>query len=225
MKLHKKIFIVALFAIAMAYLESAVVVYLRELYYPNGFTFPLKLIPGKILIIELGREFATIIMLLTVAMMAGKVFIEKVSYFLFSFGVWDIFYYLWLKLLIDWPDSFLTDDLLFLIPVPWISPVLAPVLVSIVFISFSLLALKKIESGFRIKFDKINFVLVLFGVVFIITSFAWNFEKRLNSVSPVDFNWMIFICGLVFMSVGLFRFSDTENNNKSISRKDAETQS
>lgn len=225
MKLHKKIFIVALFAIAMAYLESAVVVYLRELYYPNGFTFPLKLIPGKILIIELGREFATIIMLLTVAMMAGKVFIEKVSYFLFSFGVWDIFYYLWLKLLIDWPDSFLTDDLLFLIPVPWISPVLAPVLVSIVFISFSLLALKKIESGFRIKFDKINFVLVLFGVVFIITSFAWNFEKRLNSVSPVDFNWMIFIFGLVLMSIGLFRFSDTENNNKSISRKDAETQS
>ncbi|MCL6494853.1 MAG: hypothetical protein K6T54_08770, partial [Ignavibacterium sp.] len=89
MKLLTKILIVASFAIAMAYLESAVVVYLRELYYPDGFTFPLKLISEKILIIELGRELATIIMLLTVAMIAGKVFAERVAYFLFSFGVWD----------------------------------------------------------------------------------------------------------------------------------------
>lgn len=225
MKLHTKILIVASFAIAMAYLESAVVVYLRELYYPDGFTFPLKLISEKILLIELGREFATIIMLLTVAMIAGKIFAERVSYFLLSFGVWDIFYYLWLKVFINWPDSLLTDDLLFLIPVPWISPVLAPVLVSIVFITFSILALKKVEVGFRIKFDKINFLLILFGVVLILLSFIWDFEKRLNSVSPVEFMWLIFICGLVLMSLGLFRFGDKKNNEESISRKDAETQS
>lgn len=225
MKLHTKILIVASFAIAMAYLESAVVVYLRELYYPDGFTFPLKLISEKILLIELGREFATIIMLLTVAMIAGKIFAERISYFLLSFGVWDIFYYLWLKVFINWPDSLLTDDLLFLIPVPWISPVLAPVLVSIVFITFSILALKKVEVGFRIKSDKINFVLILFGVVLILLSFVWDFEKRLNSVSPVEFMWLIFICGLVLMSLGLFRFDDKKNNEESISRKDAETQS
>jgi hypothetical protein len=225
MKLHTKILIVASFAIAMAYLESAVVVYLRELYYPDGFTFPLKLISEKILLIELGREFATIIMLLTVAMIAGKIFAERVSYFLLSFGVWDIFYYLWLKVFIKWPDSLLTDDLLFLIPVPWISPVLAPVLVSIIFITFSILALKKVEVGFRIKFDKINFLLILFGVVLILLSFIWDFEKRLNSVSPVEFMWMIFICGLVLMSLGLFRFSTKKNNEESISRKEAETQS
>lgn len=225
MRLRTKILIVAFFAIAMAYLESSVVVYLRELYYPDGFTFPLKLIPDKILLIELGREFATIIMLLTVAMIAGKVFAERVCYFLFLFGVWDIFYYLWLKVFINWPDSLLTDDLLFLIPVPWISPVLAPVLVSIVFISFSIFALKKIEFGFRIKFDKINFVLILFGVALILISFVWNFEKRLNSVSPVEFLWIVFICGLVFISIGLFRFDEKRNNDKSMSRKDAETQS
>jgi len=225
MKLHTKILIVASFAIAMAYLESAVVVYLRELYYPDGFTFPLKLISEKILLIELGREFATIIMLLTVAMIAGKIFAERFSYFLLSFGVWDIFYYLWLKVFINWPDSLLTDDLLFLIPVPWISPVLAPVLVSIVFITFSILALKKVELGFRIQSDKINFVLILFGVVLILLSFVWDFEKRLNSVSPVEFMWLIFICGLVLMSFGLFRFSNKKNNEESISCKDAETQS
>lgn len=225
MKLHTKILIVASFAIAMAYLESAVVVYLRELYYPDGFTFPLKLISEKILLIELGREFATIIMLLTLAMIAGKIFAERFSYFLLSFGLWDIFYYLWLKVFINWPDSLLTDDLLFLIPVPWISPVLAPVLVSIVFITFSILALKKVELGFRIQSDKINFVLILFGVVLILLSFVWDFEKRLNSVSPVEFMWLIFICGLVLMSFGLFRFSNKKNNEESISCKDAETQS
>lgn len=225
MKLQTKIFIVTSFTIAMAYLESAIVVYLRELYYPNGFTFPLKLIPDKILLIELGREFATIVMLLTVAMIAGKVFAEKFCYFLFSFGVWDIFYYIWLKVFINWPDSLFTDDLLFLIPVPWISPVLAPILVSIVFISFSILTLRKIEFCLRIKFYKINIVLILLGVALILISFIWNFEKRLNSVSPVEFMWIVFICGLVLMSIGLFRFDGKMNNEKSISRKDAETQS
>ena len=225
MKLQTKIFIVTSFTIAMAYLESAIVVYLRELYYPNGFTFPLKLIPDKILLIELGREFATIIMLLTVAIIAGRVFAERVCYFLFSFGVWDIFYYIWLKVFINWPDSLFTDDLLFLIPVPWISPVLAPILVSIVFIAFSVSTLKKIEFGLNIKFDKINFVLILLGVALILISFVWNFEKRLNSVSPVEFMWIVFICGLVLMSIGLFRFDGKMNNEKSISRKDAETQS
>ena len=225
MKLQTKIFIVTSFTIAMAYLESAIVIYLRELYYPNGFTFPLKLIPDKILLIELGREFATIIMLLTVAIIAGRVFAERVCYFLFSFGVWDIFYYIWLKVFINWPDSLFTDDLLFLIPVPWISPVLAPILVSIVFIAFSVSTLKKIEFGLNIKFDKINFVLILLGVALILISFVWNFEKRLNSVSPVEFIWIVFICGLVLMSIGLFRFDGKMNNEKSISRKDAETQS
>ncbi|MGQ9643169.1 MAG: hypothetical protein ACUVT3_04870 [Ignavibacterium sp.] len=225
MKLQTKIFIITSFTIAMAYLESAIVVYLRELYYPNGFTFPLKLIPDKILLIELGREFATIVMLLTIAMIAGKVFAERFCYFLFSFGVWDIFYYIWLKVFINWPDSLFTDDLLFLIPVPWISPVLAPILVSTVFISFSLLTLRKIELGLRIKFYKRNIVLILLGVALILFSFIWNFEKRLNSVSPVEFMWIVFICGLVLMSIGLFRFDGKMNNEKSISRKDAETQS
>lgn len=225
MKLQTKIFIVTSFTIAMAYLESAIVVYLRELYYPNGFKFPLKLIPDKILLIELGREFATIVMLLTVAMIAGKVFAERFYYFLFSFGVWDIFYYIWLKVFINWPDSLFTDDLLFLIPVPWISPVLAPILVSIVFITFSILTLRKIEFCLRIKFYKINIVLILLGVALILISFIWNFEKRLNSVSPVEFMWIVFICGLVLMSIGLFRFDCKMNNEKSISRKDAETQS
>lgn len=186
----------------MAYLESAVVVYLRELYYPDGFTFPIKPIPEKIIFIELGREFATIIMLCSVAVISGKLFVERISYFLFAFGVWDIFYYLWLKVFINWPESLLTDDLLFLIPVPWISPVLAPVLVSIIFISFSVPALNKIEAGNKVKSDKISLAMILIGVVFILISFIWDYEHRINSVSPVEFLWTVFLIGLLFMSGG-----------------------
>lgn len=202
MNLSRKLLAVFLFSIAMAYLESAVVVYLRELYYPDGFTFPIKLIPEKIIFIELGREFSTIIMLCSVAVISGKLFVERISYFLFAFGVWDIFYYLWLKVFINWPESLLTDDLLFLIPVPWISPVLAPALVSIIFISFSVPALNKIEAGNKVKSDKISLAMILIGVVFILISFIWDYEHRINSVSPVEFLWTLFLIGLLFMSGG-----------------------
>ncbi|MCA2004791.1 MAG: hypothetical protein LDL01_03255 [Ignavibacterium sp.] len=205
MKYSKKLFIILLFSIAMAYLESAVVVYLRELYYPEGFNFPIKLIPDKIILIELGRELATIIMLLAIALITGKLFVERIAYFLFAFGVWDIFYYLWLKIFINWPESLLTDDLLFLIPVPWISPVLAPVLVSFVFILFSVFALKKTERGIIVKYDKISIAFVLIGVALILTSFVWNCESRLNSVSPVEFLWGLFLVGLLLLAIGLLK--------------------
>ncbi|WP_337872489.1 hypothetical protein [Ignavibacterium sp.] len=214
MNLHSKLLLITLFSIAMAYLESAVVVYLRELYYPEGFYFPLKLIPENILIIELGRELATIIMLLTIGWVSGKNLSEKIAFFLFSFGVWDIFYYIWLKVILNWPESLFTDDLLFLIPVPWISPVLAPVLVSIVFILFSILVLRETEAGNKIKLDKINFILILIGVALILISFVWDFEKRLNSVSPVEFMWIVFVIGLIFMTIGLFQIIYKKNKEE-----------
>ncbi|MFN3693931.1 MAG: hypothetical protein ACK4UV_02895 [Ignavibacterium sp.] len=205
MKLSQKLLLVFIFSLTMAYLESAVVVYLRELYYPDGFTFPIKLIPDKIIFIELGRELATIVMLFSVAVISGRLFIERISYFLFAFGVWDIFYYLWLKVFINWPESLLTDDLLFLIPVPWISPVLAPVLVSITFISFSVLALNKIQSGIHIKANKISLVMILIGVILILMSFILNYAERINSVSPVEFLWAVFLIGLLFISAGFLK--------------------
>ena len=124
-----KLSIVTLYAIAMGFLEAAVVIYLRNLFYPNGFNFPLKgFIDPSILIVEWIREFATIIMLVTIGLLAGKKFYEKLAYFVYAFAIWDIFYYIFLKLVLNWPSSFLTWDLLFLIPFPWAGPVLAPLL-------------------------------------------------------------------------------------------------
>ena len=85
---------VTVYAVAMAYLESAIVVYLRRLYYPQGFAFPLVIIDLPTLLLELGREAATIVMLATVGIAAGRTKVGKCAYFLFLFGVWDIWYYI-----------------------------------------------------------------------------------------------------------------------------------
>ena len=106
----------AVFAVAMGFLEGIVVIYLRELYYPQGFDFPLKLMSPELVRIEWIREISTLIMLAAVGIIAGRNNLQRLMYFLFAFGVWDIFYYVALKLLIGWPASLLTWDLLFLIP-------------------------------------------------------------------------------------------------------------
>ena len=146
------IWTVTIFAIAMGFLETTVVIYLRKLFYANGFDFPLKgFIDPSILTIEWVREFATIIMLLTVGILAGKKFYSKLAYFIYAFAIWDIFYYIFLKITLNWPDSLFTWDLLFLIPWPWIAPVLAPLLCTIFIIITALMIIYLEDKGFLIK--------------------------------------------------------------------------
>src|SRR3972149_8397741 len=90
-----KILWVTVFAVAMAFVESAAVVYLRVIYYPEGFRFPLKLIMDDTIIVELYREMATLLMLLSVAFLAGRRLWDRFAWFMLAFGVWDFFYFLW----------------------------------------------------------------------------------------------------------------------------------
>ncbi len=136
--MYKRLFFFTVYAAAMGFVEAAVVVYLRQLYYPSGFHFPLATAILQSLWIECIREIATIMMLASIAAIAGSCRTEKVAVFLFSFGMWDLFYYLWLKLLLDWPSSFFTWDVLFLIPVVWVAPVLAPMICAVTLIAISL---------------------------------------------------------------------------------------
>ena len=151
-----EIILSVIFAIAMGYLEAAVVVYLRELYYPEGFHikekvgFPfikfgvveeLKPFPQKIILTEIGREAATIVMLITLSIIAGNSIVSYIAYFLLLFGIWDIFYYVFLKIILDWPESLSTTDVFFLIPTPWIGPVWLPVLLSVIIIAVGLIIL------------------------------------------------------------------------------------
>lgn len=134
-------FTVVIFAVAMAWVESAVVYYLRtmvnriEPYQPN----PLPLI-GGMGPVELVREAATLIMLLTVGMLAGQTWRARLGYSALAFGVWDIFYYVFLKAICGWPHSLTDWDILFLLPLPWWGPVWAPMAIASLMILWGTLA-------------------------------------------------------------------------------------
>ena len=128
-----KLFLLAVFGIAMAHLEGVVVVYLRKalgMLDSDGNKESVEKIPERYLKIEMTREAATIIMLLVIAWLAGGTWIERGVFFLWTFAFWDLFYYVSLFVLIKWPPKLTTIDVLFLIPKPWIAPVWFPVGVS-----------------------------------------------------------------------------------------------
>jgi len=123
----------AIFGIAMAHLEGVVVVYLRKalgMLDSESNKESIEKFPKRYLKIEMTREAATIIMLFVIAYLTGTSWIEKGVFFLWTFAFWDLFYYVSLYILIKWPPTFKTIDVLFLIPKPWIAPVWFPIGVS-----------------------------------------------------------------------------------------------
>ncbi len=226
----KKTWIVLIFAVAMGFLEAIVVVYVRELYYPDGFRFPLELIPPKIFTIELVRELTTLIMLAGIGILAGKTKPGKFAWFLFTFGIWDITYYVALKIFLNWPESLLTWDILFLIPVTWIGPVLAPVICSITMILFSLLILIPESKNQYTKIRPTSWGLTIIGSLIIFISFIYDytglmisegyftkggpslldpgFTDAITSYNPEKFRWWIFITGeiLIISALGNIYF-------------------
>ena len=198
-----KIFWLSIFAIAMAYLEAAVVVYLRLIFYPEGFDFPLSSGSKEILFIELGREAATMFMLVAIGFLLGRSKIERFAYLLMCFGIWDIFYYIWLKIQIGWPASLMTWDLLFLIPLPWVSPVIAPVLVSVVMIWAGLWIVKRQDQGIEVRFPLWAWSLEILAGLIIIISFVWDFQNIIAQGNPHPFRWDIYAAGLI-IGIALF---------------------
>jgi hypothetical protein len=199
------------FAVAMAYVESAVVVYLRAIYYPQGFAFPLVLMPSGMVAIEIGREAATLVMLLGVAMLAGADRWDRVAAFCVAFGVWDIAYYIWLWVFLRWPPSLLTWDVLFLIPVPWVGPVVAPVIVSVVLIAGGLLMLRRKaggQAGGRSGGQAVGFsptlqALALAGGALVLGSFTLDFQVVVRQMEPLSFRWGLFGSGVALAVVAL----------------------
>jgi hypothetical protein len=191
----KKFIPLSFLAVSFAYIESAVVVYLRELYYPEGFKFPLKLIPSNIGLIEVGREAATLIMLTTIGIVSGKTRWQKISYSIFVFGIWDIFYYVWLKIFLNWPESLFTWDILFLIPVPWVAPVLAPVVVAITISIASVIIVYLLDKGRIIIIRNKDIALIATGAIIILTSFMIDFKLAVEGGIPDNYHWELLIGG------------------------------
>jgi len=128
-----KLILLAIFGVAMAHLEGVVVVYLRKalgMLDSESNKESVDKIDPRYLKIEMTREAATIIMLVVIAFLAGATWVERGVLFLWTFAFWDLFYYLSLYILIKWPPTLKTIDVLFLIPRPWIAPVWFPIVVS-----------------------------------------------------------------------------------------------
>lgn len=216
-----KFFWLAVFAVAMGFLEGIVVVYLRELYYPDGFEFPIKLMSPELVKIEWIREIATLVMLAGIGILTGRNGLQRLLYALFAFGVWDIFYYAALKLLIGWPASLLTWDLLFLIPVSWLGPVLAPVLNSLTMIVMALLLIRRQESGYSVKVTIPDWILIFGGALIILYTYLIDYSRLLiesgvlasgnppeaaeklvamiTGYIPDSYRWPLFIAGEVLI--------------------------
>jgi len=189
---------VVLFAVALAYIESAVVVYLRALFYPDGFTFPLDSVLAddrwmRFLYIEVAREVATLVVLLAGSILMGFNRQTRWAFFLVVFAVWDIFYYVWLKVLLDWPASVLDWDILFLIPLIWAGPVLAPVLVSLVMLAAAARILYLQTRKRQLRLKPVGMIGLAAAGGFIIVQFCIGGHHMAQADYKSFFSWPVFI--------------------------------
>lgn len=227
MKKYRTFAWLGIFGVAMGFLEAIVVVYLRQIYYPGGFCFPLEFITPGMISMEWLREFATVVMLISIAAIAGKNRLAKFAYFLYSFAIWDIFYYVALKILLDWPPSLLTWDVLFLIPVIWVGPVLAPVICSLTMILLAGCIIFLQEKGCEVKIGLPGWVLILSGAFIIFCTFIWDysaiiirggflsdfltladneqFAAVILQYSPTHYRWGLFALGKVLILCAIAR--------------------
>ena len=211
-------FAVALYAVAMAWVEAAVVFYLRTMVdrIEPYQTEPLPLI-GGLGPVELVREAATMVMLLAVGTLAGKTWRARWGYAAIAFGVWDIFYYVFLKLMCGWPSSVLDWDLLFLLPLPWWGPVLAPVLIAVLMIVWGTLATGLDRPPTSPAAEWRAWALNLIGIALALYVFmadairaADGGVSALRAMLPTRFNWLLFCAALALMSAPVIQLGRRE---------------
>lgn len=191
------------------------VIYLRTIYYPNGFHFPPLPFGDGLVKVELAREVASILIIWATAELSVKSYQRKLSVFMILFGLWDIFYYVFLKVFLNWPESFFTWDILFLIPQVWASPILAPILVSFGLIGAGFTVLKKLEDGFVLEPGIKFWLFELTSATIILVSFIIPGKNLLNGQMPESYNWLLFLAGLA-LGLGTFyrliRLAERQNN-------------
>jgi hypothetical protein len=213
MKDAKRWGVVVVFAMAMAWVESAVVFYLRTMinridpYQP----YPLPVV-GNLGQAEMVREAATLVMLLTVGILAGRNWRSRLGYTAIAFGVWDICYYVFLRKMCGWPRSLLDWDILFLLPLPWWGPVLAPVLIALLMIAWGTLTCQMEQTGSSwqsvIAAWSMNLVgtgLALYIFMADTIRVADQGVEALRHVLPAQFNWPLFGLALLLMAAPVFQ--------------------
>jgi hypothetical protein len=200
--------IVMVFAIAMAWVEAASVFYVRALvdriepYQADP--LPQETMAGALGYVELWREAATLVMIATLGVLAGRTWLRRAGYAAMAFGVWDIFYYVFLRLVSGWPRTLLDWDILFLLPLPWWGPVLAPVSIALVMIVWGTLATQWGESATGVRS---TWALACVGIALALTVFMIDAGRALPDgrdavlqVLPTTFNWELFWVALLLIA-------------------------
>lgn len=193
--------IAIVFSVAFAYIESAVVVYLRAIFYPDGFTFPLQMfdvtaLGKRLTVTEIGREAATLVLIVTAAWLFGRNRQQRSAYVLVIFAVWDIFYYVWLKVLLDWPASIMDWDVLFLIPYVWASAVLCPVLVAMAMFAFGVAILWRSARGKPLSIEWSDWLGWMVAGVVLVVAFCLGGRRITEDNYRAAFSWLLFVIGL-----------------------------
>jgi hypothetical protein len=140
-----------------------------------------------LLAVELGREFATLLTLAAAGLLVSRTWLAG---FAVAFGIWDIAFYGFLKIFINWPESLLTWDLLFLLPVPWCGPVIAPMIVAATMIA---LGAKYLWKPFPIR--GASAMGMLAGSLAVVIAFCRDWKNLMAGGLPNPFPWWIFWIG------------------------------
>jgi hypothetical protein len=198
--LLKRLLVLAAFSIAFAYIEAAVVIYLRTIFYPDGFSFPLAAFgtgtaQKRLLATEVGRECATLVLILTGSWFFGVNPHQRCAALLGIFATWDVFYYIWLKVLISWPVSIMDWDILFLLPAAWASPMVAPVIVSGTMLAFAAVILYRDQVGRPLRPSDVHWLGFLAASAMVAASFCLAGRHIGESNFAAYFSWPIFALG------------------------------
>jgi hypothetical protein len=213
-RMKRTLLALILFGIAFGYVEASVVVYLRTIFAPirqeafravtHNDIFPLLSVEdlkaagpeyASLLGTEFGREAATIVMLAAAGLAMASNFRQWLAGFMIAFGVWDIFYYVFLRLLIGWPESLMTWDILFLVPVPWVGPVISPVLISVSMIVAGWIMLWCEAADRPLRFGGLDWAAIFAGGLTVIVAFCWDCPNTAAGGWPQPFNWPLFAVG------------------------------
>jgi len=200
----RRLVFLTLFAAAIGYVEAMVVVYLRALYYPHGFAFPLEVIPAGMFVLEFFREFATIVILVSISALIARRFWERFGYFLIAFGLWDLFYYLWLKVALDWPATLFEWDVLFLIPLPWIGPVIAPALIALEMVVCGILITRRFDRGGTFSATPASWLLAVIATLIALWTFMYDLDATLQGQMPQPYPYWALGISLICYAGGFW---------------------